>query len=287
MPHSGVFQAARDARNDILQPEELNSEGNYFLRASVPSPVMHVLCANMKEGELNPIVYDKWPDADPVDINTWGKQMGNATTTNKTVVDDIFGWTKKDPMMVDYPPVFAKLPMPFNTILNHTSYGWGRDSIYLLGQGGKDTRSDKTGTFFLCQIRATLTPQCSTRYNATGSGGSLEAVCNEDDDMGYIKSMTNATSTLREPDWRDIGFDWSNSMSLNTGIMDANASNSRLLTQLALQPDGSGEVDLNPSLPSPAEALAVMSGCTLLMAAQDSPFVMFWVSQFSAGPVFS
>ncbi|KAF2792545.1 hypothetical protein K505DRAFT_307491 [Melanomma pulvis-pyrius CBS 109.77] len=276
MPHSGVFQAARDARNGILQPEELNSEGNYFLRASVPSPVMHVLCANMKKEELEPIVYDEWPDTGPVDINTWGKQSGNATTTNKTVVDDLFGWTKKDPTMVDYPPVFAKLPMPFNTILNHTSLAWGRDSIYLLGQGGKDTRSDKTGVFFLCQIRATLTPQCNTRYNATGSGGSLEAVCNEDDDMGYIKSMTNATSTLREPDWRDIGFDWSNSMSLNTGIMDANASNSRLLTQLALQPDGSGEVNLNPSLPSPAEALAVMSGCTLLMAAQDSPFVMFW-----------
>lgn len=35
MPHSGVFQAARDQRNGILQPEELNSEGSYFLRASV------------------------------------------------------------------------------------------------------------------------------------------------------------------------------------------------------------------------------------------------------------
>jgi hypothetical protein len=33
---------------------------------------------------------------------------------------------------------------------------------------------------------------------------------------------------------------------------------------------------LNPSLPSPAEALAVMVGCTLLMSAQDSPFVEFW-----------
>ncbi|KAJ4368921.1 hypothetical protein N0V83_006003 [Neocucurbitaria cava] len=42
MPHSGVFAAARDQRNGILQPEELNSEGTYSLMASVASPVMNV-----------------------------------------------------------------------------------------------------------------------------------------------------------------------------------------------------------------------------------------------------
>ncbi|KAF2711947.1 hypothetical protein K504DRAFT_372170 [Pleomassaria siparia CBS 279.74] len=276
MPHSGVFQAARDARNNILQPEELNSEGNYFLKASVPSPVMHVLCANMKQEELEPIVYDEWPDAEEVNINNWGLLSANATTKNDTVVDDIFGWTKESPTGVDYPPVFAKLPTQFNTILNHSSAAWGRDSIYLLGQGGEDKRSDKSGIYFLCQIRVSITPRCSTRYNATGSGGSLEAHCGDDEDMAYIKSVSNATKVLKVADWRDIGFDWSNSMSLNTGIMDANASNSRLLTQLALQPDWNGDIDLDPALPSPAEALAVMSGSTLLMAAQDSPFVMFW-----------
>jgi len=36
------------------------------------------------------------------------------------------------------------------------------------------------------------------------------------------------------------------------------------------------DMDLSPSLPSPAEALAVMIGCTLLMSSQDSPFVEFW-----------
>ena len=33
---------------------------------------------------------------------------------------------------------------------------------------------------------------------------------------------------------------------------------------------------LSLDLPSPAEALAVMSGCTLLQSAQDAPFVEFW-----------
>jgi hypothetical protein len=284
MPHSGVFQAARDARNDILQPEELSSEGNYFIRASVPSPVMHVLCANMNKEELKPIVYDEWPDkVEKVTIGNWESKLKYfATTNNDTVVDELFGWTKTNNVtMIDYPPVFARIPMPYNTIMNHSSYAWGRDSIYLLGQGGADKRSNKEGIFFLCQIKVSLTPMCSTRYNATGASGSLEAICNDDDDMTYIKSLSNATVDVTRPDWRDIGVDWSNSMSLNTGIMDANASNSRLLTQLALEPkqDGSGLYDLNPALPSPAEAIAVMSGCTLLMSAQDSPFVQFWVSR--------
>ncbi|ORX99294.1 hypothetical protein BCR34DRAFT_606666 [Clohesyomyces aquaticus] len=274
-PHSGMFQAARDARNGILQPEDLKSggvQGMYTLRGSVPSPVMHVLCANMKAEELKPIVYAEWDGKPYVNITTWTKQMNNATTNESTVVDDIFGWTKKSPTGVDYPPVFAKLPQPFNTIMNHTSLAWGRESIYLLGRAPPEQGEE----YVLCQIKATVTPLCSTTYTAGASGGYLAANCDKDDDHAFIKSVTNATKVYPIPDWRNIGFDWSNSMSLNTGIMDANASNSRLLTQLIMQKNEEGEYDLNEMLPSPAEALAVMSGCTLLMSFQDTPFVEFW-----------
>jgi hypothetical protein len=264
MPHSGVFASARDQRNDILQPEELSSEGMYSVRASVPSPVLNVLCANMDADELKPIVYDEWDNGEKVEINNWVRLSANATTTNNTAVDDIFGWTKEDnATMLDYPPVFAKLPKQFNTIMNHTNMYWGRDSIYLLGAGGAmDDGNDLSGTYTLCKMHVTMTAKCTTQYNATGSGGTMHALC-EDQDVGmpYIKSYTNATEGKGENDWRDVGFDWSNSMSLNTGIMDANASNSRLLTQLILHENAKGEIDLNPALPSPAEALAVMSGC--------------------------
>lgn len=279
MPHSGVFAAARDQRNGILQPEELNSEGTYSLRASVPSPVMHVLCANMNKDELKPIIYDEWND-ELVNITTWQTLVNNATTTNKTEVDDIFGWN--DGQIFNYPPVFAKYPKPFNTIMNHTSYPWGRAAIYLLGQGGPaDDGTDATGTYVLCKIDVSITPECSTRYNVTGSGGTMEALCEDrDDNMAYIKSNSSAELIKSVVNWRDIGFDWSNSLSLNTGIMDADASNSRLLTQLILKPSKSDpkdlEVDLNPALPSVGEALAVMSGCTLLKSMIDAPFVMFW-----------
>lgn len=282
MPHSGVFAAARDQRNGILQPEELNSEGTYSLRASVPSPVMHVLCANMNKDELKPIIYDEWNN-ELVNITTWPALLNNATTTNKTKVDDIFGWN--DGQRTNYPPVFAKYPKSFNTIMNHTSYPWGRAAIYLLGQGGPaDDGTDTTGVYVLCKLDVSITPECSTRYNVTGSGGTMEALCEDrDDNMAYIKANSSAEMIKSVVNWRDIGFDWSNSLSLNTGIMDADASNSRLLTQLILKPSNPDpkdiEVNLHPGLPSVAEALAVMSGCTLLKSMIDAPYVMFWVSR--------
>ncbi|KAH7117056.1 hypothetical protein B0J11DRAFT_108280 [Dendryphion nanum] len=280
MPHAGVFAAARDQRNGIMQPEELDSEGTYSLRASVPSLVMNVICANMDKTELEPIVYDAWNTHEIVNITSWTKAglQANATTSNRTVVDEIFGWTKKDnATKVDYPPVFAKYPKPFNTIMNHSSHAWGRDSIYLLGQGGADAMQNTTGQFVLCKIHVSKTPYCSTRYNATGSGGTMESLCEDDaDKLAYVKSYPNATEVEAIADWRDIGFDWSNSLSLNTGIMDGDASNSRLLNQLIIQKDKDGDYDLSPALPSVAEAIAVMSGCTLLKSTIDAPFRTFW-----------
>ncbi|KAJ4317725.1 hypothetical protein N0V94_004798 [Neodidymelliopsis sp. IMI 364377] len=285
MPHAGVFAAARDERNGILQPEELDSEGTYTLDASVPSPVMKVLCVNMNEAELAPIVYDTWND-ELVNITTWKELSANATTTNTTVVDDIFGWTKQDyDTMVDYPPVFARYPKPFNTILNHTSQFWGRPAIYLLGQGGHgDDGVNMTGVYSVCKISIDITASCSTTYTAGGSGGRMDALCEDRaGDMAYIKSQPNATTVHGVSNWRDIGFDWANALSLNTGIMDADASNSRLLMQLQLTPKKANQADnenldvgLSTLLPSMGEALAVMAGCTMLKSFIDAPFVPFW-----------
>jgi hypothetical protein len=284
MPHSGVFEAAHAARNGILQPEELNSEGTYSLRASVPSPVMNVLCVNMNEEELKPIVYDAWNDYEVVNMTTWNEAwlQQNATTRNTTVVDEIFGW--KNDTRVNYPPVFPKYPKQFNTVMNHTSYPWGRPAIYLLGQGGSDSGSNMTGIYSVCKIDVSITPGCSTQYNARSGGGSMEAYCEDRaDNMQYIKHNPDAQWKISLANWKDIGFDWSNSLSLQTGLVDGEASNSRLLTQLMLNPTNTDpdnfQADLSPALPSMGEALAVMSGCTLLKSMMDAPFVMFWVSE--------
>ncbi|KAI4639209.1 hypothetical protein J4E93_009387 [Alternaria ventricosa] len=287
MPHSGVFAAARDQRNGILQPEELNSEGTYSLRASVPSPVLNVLCVNMNETELEPIVYDAWNDYEVVDLLSWGNVPGirdNATTTNKTVVDEIFGWDVNDTTTTkNWPPVFGKYPLPFNTIMNHTSFAWGRSAIYLLGQGGPDdVGMDGTGIFSLCKLHLTVRPGCSTRHNVTGSGATMEALCEDPNDKKAFVETGDEVSvnTKGVANWRDIGTDWANSLSLGTGLMDANASTSRLLTQLVLKPTNPDpenlQVDLSNAIPSLGEALAVLAGCTLLLSMVDTPFVTFW-----------
>ncbi|CAN9431250.1 unnamed protein product [Alternaria alternata] len=286
MPHSGVFAAARDQRNGILQPEELNSEGTYSLRASVPSPVLNVLCVNMNKTELEPIVYDTWNN-ETVDLLSWGSLPGirdNATTTNRTVVDEIFGWDINDTTTLNWPPVFAKYPISFNTIMNHSSNAWGRPAIYMLGQGGPDdVGMDGTGIFSLCKIHLMVRPGCSTRHNVTGSGATMEALCEQpgDDKMAFVETgETVSVNTQGVANWRDIGTDWANSLSLGTGLMDANASTSRLLTQLILKPSDpapeSFKVDLSDAIPSIGEAIAVLAGCTLLLSMIDTPFVTFW-----------
>ncbi|KAH8717053.1 hypothetical protein GQ44DRAFT_624203 [Phaeosphaeriaceae sp. PMI808] len=280
MPHSGVFEAAHSPRNGILQPEELNSEGTYSIRASVLSPVLNVICVNMNEDELKPIVFDTWND-EVVNITTWTPALlqKNATTTAKTVVDEIFGW--KNDSRSNYPPVFAKYPNPYNTIMNHTSVPWGRDAVYLLGQGGADKGSNMTGIYSLCKIHMAVTPNCATQYNARSGGGWMGTLCGDKAaGLAFNDFHPEATWITSIPNWKDIGFDWSNSLSLHGGLVDADASNSRLLTQLILNPSNSDpnafEVDLNPALPSMGEALAVMSGCTLLKGMLDAPFVMKW-----------
>jgi hypothetical protein len=246
---------------------------------------MNVLCVNLNKTELEPIVYDEWND-DTVNITTWVTLPGirdRATTKNKTVVDDIFGWNTSDPTTLNWPPVFGKLPKPFNTILNHTSNIWGRPAIYLLGQGGPDDIGmTGEGIFSLCKIQVSVRPGCSTRHNVTGSGATMEALCEDPNDkLAFVETGDEpSVNTKGVANWRDIGTDWANSLSLGTGLMDANASTSRLLTQLIIKPTNPEKVELSPALPSLAEALAVLSGCTLLLSMVDTPFVTFWVRKF-------
>lgn len=231
----------------------------------------------MQASELTPLVYDEWPGRE-FDPSTWlSEQVGSVGTTlinNKTVVDELFGWGTESGVP---PPIFGKLPMDYNTVLNHTA-PYGREAIYLLGKSG--TSSD----YVLCSIEAYLTPHCSTRYNVSSSGATLEAVCEDTEDgMQYLRSQSDAPSgnfTI-STDWVEGAVDWSNSLSLGTGLTDGNASNARLLMQLVI-PSTTSPLQLNPTLPSPAEALAVMAGCTLLMGTQDAPFVEFW--NYTAAP---
>jgi hypothetical protein len=276
MPHIGVSNAVSDHRNVMPQSDTPDSVRAYSLWASLPSPVMKVLCTTLNSTELAPIVYDAWY-GEPGKEHDWYHIPENATTTNKTVVDDLFGWTKETETKVDYPALFARYPKPFQTILNDAR-GKG-SAIYLLGQGGLiNDKTNSTGEYPLCKLEVGISPHCSTLYTVAVSGNKIEAVCEDKSgDMAYIKSDPNAQTIQGVPNWRNIGYDWANSLSLNGEMIDDKSSLSRLLMTLqsaSKVPDAR----LNSMLPSLAETLAVSASYTLLASWQEAPFVNEWVS---------
>jgi len=64
-----------------------------------------------------------------------------------------------------------------------------------------------------------------------------------------------------------MAYDLLNSISLNNGVFDGDASTARILTQLQLK-----EPALNKTLPSPAEGLASIMMCTVLDLTPNFPF---------------
>ena len=241
--------------------------GRYDIEASVPSPVVNVLCASVLEKEIAPLVYSEWPNANASNFNStlWPNSYALPTAPdwhNSTPFDDLFGFGVKYDRM---PPIFPRFPIAYNTILNDTGYYPYTDAIYMLA-------ASPSSDYMLCAISASLTPNCSTIYTATVSGGNLTSNCDHaDNPLAYGKSYPNATNGIRSRDWVNVAVEWAFSLSLNAGITDGQAANARLLTQLIPTTNS-----LDTSLPSIAEALAVLAGDTLLISSSDSPFIHFW-----------
>lgn len=179
----------------------------------------------------------------------------DADWMNATAVDDLFGFgtTYGRP-----PPTFEKLPKPNNTVVNSTSWPLTPDALYVLV-------TSPSLEYMLCSMSASLLTDCSTDYNVSVTGGSLRARCDSDEALGHVLSAP------RDIYWAEVASRWATAINLNDGIADGNSSNARLLAQLIPKPDS-----LDPSLPSIAEALAVLSGCTLLAGAIDSSFTHDW-----------
>lgn len=271
MPHGGIPNTAMDSRNKIKQPNSATGEGKYNLEASVPSPAVNVLCAGMSESDLKPLVYTSWPGGSKFNTTTWNasppEDIPKTGYLNRTVVDDIFDF---GPAHGQVPPVFGKFPKPYNTILNTTGR-FPANAIYLLGASPPDTKPE----FVMCALRAKQTGLCSTRYSAASSGASLDSRCEDPhNDLQYSRRQPDFIEGIWQSDWKNIASEWANSLSLGAGISDGAASNARLLMQMMPRYDGAWA--LNPTMPSIAEALAVMAGCTLILSSQDAPFYHFW-----------
>ncbi|KAF5027490.1 hypothetical protein F66182_415 [Fusarium sp. NRRL 66182] len=279
LPHPGLYAAATLEDNEILQPDDLAGVGEYSIRAGVVSPSVNVMCVDVSKRDLAPLVYTEWPNAKVNGTDIPGQTKGWAGWTgeipqplrrnedpyylNRTVVDDIFRW---GPEYERRPPVFQMYPFDFNLLTNATVHG--SDSIYTLG------KSHETSNYTLCQLRSWTSPNCSTHFDISGTAGAeLRAHCEDDDDEVAYRRSFPADQGWSPPslDWRWLADQWRLSMDLNGGAVNNNASNARILTQLALH-----SPRLPPSLPSMAEALAVYSSSLIMISAIDTPFVHYW-----------
>lgn len=282
MPHSNVVHAARDSINDIMQPQDLNQgNGRFTIRASVPAPAVNILCAGVTEDDIKSLIYVTWPTNNGTfNPGTWTSQHPSdmiqlPAYPNATAVDDLFGFGPEMGEARQRAPIFPKLPLPYNTLVNGTGV-WPSHSVYLLAASAPEL---KTSPYLLCSLKAMQYPGCTTQYEASISGGRLTVHCDHDaeNSLPYQKSQPDATSGNWAPDWKNIASEWMYSLSLGAGISDGAASNARLLTQLIPEWNNkSGTASLSPKLPSIGEALGMLAGCTLMLATQSSPFIHYW-----------
>jgi len=131
------------------------------------------------------------------------------------------------------------------------------DSNYLL------LKSSGTPDYTLCQMRSWLSSDCSTQYNVSGTaGGHLRSHCElPQDGLSYRNTVPDTPAFTKSTGYRDVAAQLLTSLALNTGVSNANASSTRLLSQLMpIFGNNETKFTLSPVMPSLAEALAVISG---------------------------
>jgi len=112
-------------------------------------------------------------------------------------------------------------------------------------------------------MRSWLSSDCSTQYNVSGTaGGHLRSHCElPQDGLAYKNADPAAPAFTQSYDYREVAAQLLTSLALNTGISNANASSSRLLSQLTpVFEKDAAKLTLSPIMPSLAEVLAVLSG---------------------------
>ena len=255
---------AAHSRTYFVQAADHGSKqglGKSHIQSSVPSPVLNVLCAELTESELTPMVYTKWPTFNGTVPNgsTWPADFDlHLKAHTRTAVDNLFGFGEDQAF-----PIFAKVPLAYNTLFNY-SITWGPAAVYLLA-------TSPTNSTTLCSLKSALTPDCSTSLSSSDIGKNLTTDCSAKNPLAFRHSDPSSRNGRWEQNWKDVASVWGVSMSLNNGIDDGKASNARLLTELIPTSH-----TLNSSKPSIAEALAVLAGGTVLQSAVDSPFISTW-----------
>lgn len=279
MPHNNVVQAARYFKNrQILQPNDLQGAGAYYLKAAVPAPGINALCVGIQEHEVKPLILNS-------------SRYDGKPRNFSTPIDSIFGWSNT-PVIANgtyYHPWFEKLPINYNTIANTTRTYWGNPSTYLIAK--PPPNQIKTNDYVICGLRSFVFSNCSTSLFVASSGSELSVHCNSAKTTDpetwkpYAATINKTEEALpmvvSSPDYESISIEWIKAVGLTSGVHDGNASAERLLTQLVPPYSNDTPTVLSPNLPSLAEALCVLSSYTLLLSSTNSPFVHYWDYAYS------
>jgi hypothetical protein len=135
---------------------------------------------------------------------------------------------------------------------------------YLLGKSIPRDDGGGSDDYFMCSLKMGVTEQCSTRYNASASGHTLEALCGPE----YRYTGVNSTGIDRVlPAGGSIPFGILNAMTFFAGIIDNNSSWPYMLSQFQLSAP-----HLDTKLPSLAEGLLSVGTCGALDLIKDMPF---------------
>ncbi|KAI1812397.1 hypothetical protein GGS20DRAFT_578380 [Poronia punctata] len=291
MPHPGVYAAATDPINNILQPNDLRGLGEYSIEASVASPAVNVMCVNLDKEEVSPLIYTEWPNARTNNTDIPGQKIGvldwqndipvasPKEWLNRTAVDDIFLWGEKYGRR---PPTFQLFPIDHNAVtFKDKEY---LDPLYLLA------KSSSINDYTLCEMRSWITTKCSTVFRLSGlSGGKMQAQCSTSSSSSSSSSSDSPysyenvhPSSPKDPyipvpssDWRNLADEWQLAINLNGGAQNNNASNARMLTNMIVSSSSSSSPE-NSLVPSIAEALAVLATSTLVAGSMDTTFKHSW-----------
>ena len=243
-------------------------------------PTLNVLCASLSEDEMVPMSYLNWSTSNSNTTAMKPSQFPAATPGspgwnstgwyNKTVVDDIFGFSPAHPA-----PAFYKMPLEYNMVFN----GSGNRPLAVYTVAHSNITSDKPYT--LCAISMRARPGCSSQLYQQVSGSRLALNCQPNNPMAYTPtSVNNATSFDSNVEWTSLAGTWGQAISLSAGSTDNYAADNRLLTQIAPQ---TSQIDpLNPSL---AETLATLGASLLTYSTIDAPYAGDLTKEQSDSPL--
>ncbi|EWC44229.1 hypothetical protein DRE_01055 [Drechslerella stenobrocha 248] len=251
MPHGGVVPSVRNVTlNGLVQPEAQSDFGNIDITASVVSPAINVLCyrltattaqwffasnsSSQRSGTLDPEVQRIFNfDPDPLQAKT-------------TAADDLY-----------LAPLFVSNPPAFNMAI-FSSAGYSDPSMYTL-----TTANTTSPGYTLCALRSLLTPRCSTTYTSATGGGNVTVNCQPDSPSALSRLLPGALDVY-QAQFKDISTQLSYALSLNA----KDAAISRILGIFATSP----APGFNPSLPSVAEAFAILYANAVVLSSVGAQF---------------